>query len=216
MKFRYVNRGYDYMHGGDPLPVSCDLETSNDHLGLYTKWEANSDGSVSCAPKEMGGCGSSVLELRRVLPEGWISDLESRARNILKIWEIEQTTLQQNETASRFNSMSKEYFRESTNENKIYCPESKDILKERLLLFQKHWAKGEPVIVRDVLEQGTDLSWEPMVMWRALCENMTSEFSSKMSEVKAIDCMANCEVWSPPLVLSLKILVKLKQVCLNL
>jgi lysine-specific demethylase 3 len=64
-----------------------------------------------------------------------------------------------------------------------------------MLLFQKHWTNGEPIIVRDVLKQGTGLSWEPMVMWRALCDNLASDISSKMSEVKAIDCMANCEVW---------------------
>ena len=77
----------------------------------------------------------------------------------------------------------------------MYCPASKDILEyEELFHFQKHWVKGEPVIVRDVLEQTTRLSWEPKVMWRALCENVDSHISSKMSEVKAIDCLACCEV----------------------
>lgn len=197
MKFQYVNRGYDYMHGGDPLPASCDLETLDGHLEISTKWNAKSDGSVSCAPKEMGGCGSSVLELRRILPHGWMSDLEEKAHDILKIWEIEQTTLQQEEAVSNYNSMRKKSFTEGTNDNNIYCSESRDFLKEGMLLFQKHWCNGEPIIVRDVLKQGTGLSWEPMVMWRALCENMASDISSKMTEVKAIDCMANCEVWSP-------------------
>ncbi|GAU18418.1 hypothetical protein TSUD_203070 [Trifolium subterraneum] len=76
LKFQYVNRGYDYMHGGDPLPVSCDIEASDGNLEASTKWNAKSDGSVGCVPKEMGGCGSSVLELRRILPHGWMSDLE--------------------------------------------------------------------------------------------------------------------------------------------
>lgn len=196
MKFQYVDRGYDYMHGGDPLPVSYDLETSDGHIKLSTKWNAKSDGSVSCAPMEIGGCGSSMLELRRILPQGWISDLEVKACNMLKIWEIEQTTLQQKEAVSSYNSNRKEAFREGTNDDTIYCPESRDILKEGLSLFQKHWTNGEPIIVRDVLKQGTGLSWEPMVMWRVLCENVVSDISSKMSEVKAIDCLANCEVWS--------------------
>lgn len=174
MKFQYVNRGYDYMHGGDPLPVSCDLETSDCHIS--TECNARSDGSVSCVPKEMGGCGSSLLELRRILPHGWMSDLEDKARSMLKIWEIEQTTLQHEEDVSSYGS------------------ESKSSLKEGMLLFRKHWTNGEPIIVRDVLKHGTGLSWEPMVMWRALCDNVASDISSKMSEVKAIDCMANCEV----------------------
>lgn len=36
--------------------------------------------------------------------------------------------------------------------------------------FGFHWVKGEPVIVRDVLELTSGLSWEPMVMWRVLRE----------------------------------------------
>ncbi|GKV21516.1 hypothetical protein SLEP1_g31490 [Rubroshorea leprosula] len=32
--------------------------------------------------------------------------------------------------------------------------------------FQKHWAKGEPVIVRDVLNDASGLSWEPMTVVR--------------------------------------------------
>ncbi|KAL9312794.1 hypothetical protein ACSQ67_018246 [Phaseolus vulgaris] len=151
-KFSYVNRGYEYMHGGDPLPVSNDFGTSECHTKLSNVWNAKSDGSIRCAPKEFGGCGSAALELRRVLPSGWISELEIRTRK------------------------------------------SSNIQKGGLLLFQKHWANGEPIIVPDALKLGTGLSWKPMVMWRALCENRVSEVGSKMSEVKAIDCLANCEV----------------------
>ncbi|KAK7262130.1 hypothetical protein RJT34_29691 [Clitoria ternatea] len=193
LKFQYLNRGYDYMHGGDSLPVSCDFDTSEGHIEPSTAWNAKSDGSISCAPKEVGGCSGSVLELRRILPHGWITDLQSKAHNLLKTWESEQMTLQQKAVPTH-NSMRKEAFREGSNKNNVYYPDSRDISKEGLLLFQKHWSNGEPIIVRDVLKQGTGLSWEPMVMWRALCENIVSEISSKMSEVKAIDCLANCEV----------------------
>ncbi|TKY53983.1 Lysine-specific demethylase JMJ25 [Spatholobus suberectus] len=183
LKIQYVNRGYDYMQGGDPLPVSCDLETSEAHIDQSTVWNAKSDGSIRCAPKELGGCASAVLELRRILPHGWISDLEARACNMLKIWENEHTTLQQKEAVSSYTSLRNEAIREDIDDHNT-----------GMLLFQKHWPNGEPIIVRDVLKQGTGLSWKPMVMWRALCENMVSEISSKMSEVKAIDCLANCEV----------------------
>ncbi|KAJ7967730.1 lysine-specific demethylase JMJ25 [Quillaja saponaria] len=146
LKFQYINRGFDYMHGGDPLPGSCHLETSNDHIEFNIEWNANSDGSVTCAPIEIGGCGVSVLQLKRILPQGWISDLQVKGSELLQICTTEQKIVPQKSAFAT------------------------------------------------VLEQATGLSWEPMVMWRALCENVDSEICSKMSEVKAIDCLAGCEV----------------------
>ncbi|PWA55534.1 zinc finger, RING-type, JmjC domain, Zinc-finger domain of monoamine-oxidase A repressor R1 [Artemisia annua] len=60
-------------------------------------------------------------------------------------------------------------------------------------IFRHHWTKGEPVIFRHVLEQTSGLSWEPMVMWWALCEHVDPNVSSKMSEVKPIDCLTGCD-----------------------
>ncbi|KAJ1405557.1 lysine-specific demethylase 3A-B [Sesbania bispinosa] len=53
-EFQYVNRGYDYMHGGDPLPMSCDLETSDGHIELSTEWNAKNDGSVVVVQRRWG------------------------------------------------------------------------------------------------------------------------------------------------------------------
>nr|GFA24192.1 lysine-specific demethylase JMJ25-like [Tanacetum cinerariifolium] len=76
----------------------------------------------------------------------------------------------------------------------MYWPSSKDVLaKDDLIRFRHHWTKGEPVIFRHVLEQTSGLSWEPMVMWRALCEHVDPTVSSKMSEVKTIECLRGCE-----------------------
>ncbi|ESW19685.1 hypothetical protein PHAVU_006G146500 [Phaseolus vulgaris] len=194
MKFQYVNRGYDYMHGGDPLPVSGNLGTLRGHSKISTKWKANSDGSIRCAPKEMGGCGGPVMELKRILLNGWISDLEAKARNILKGFsKTEQTTLQKEEISS-CNSKIRAAFRDGTSDNNLYCPSSSDLINEGLPLFRKHWTQGEPIIVRDVLKQGTGLSWEPMVTLRALSENVAPGISSNMTELKAIDCLSCCEV----------------------
>jgi len=78
--------------------------------------------------------------------------------------------------------------REKASDDHLYCPTSSDALREGAITkFREHWAKGEPVIVRDALQQTAGLSWEPMVMWRALCENVDPN-------IKAIDCLANCEV----------------------
>ncbi|KAJ6737853.1 JMJC DOMAIN-CONTAINING HISTONE DEMETHYLATION PROTEIN [Salix koriyanagi] len=193
-KFWYVNRGSDYMHGGDPLP--CHSQNPYDHSEpLVLSWNANEDGSISCPPSEVGGCGDCVLELKRILPPRQVAELKRKAAQLLEICDNEQASLMCNCNETGNGRLRRAAFREGSEDNYLYCPASKDIFEDgKLFHFQKHWAKGEPLIVRDVLEETTHLSWEPMVMWRALCENVDSDISSKMSEVKAIDCLACCEV----------------------
>lgn len=191
VKFQYTNKGYEYIHGGDPLPESSLPKISKEQNESFTKWSANDDRSVICAPKEIGGCGKCVLELKRILPQGWISSLEVKAVDLLETFRIVKPKC----TETNKKMLRRAASRVDSDDNYLYCPASRDILQEeRLLQFRQCWTNGEPVIVRDVLDQATGLSWEPMVMWRALCENVDSEISLKMSEVKAIDCLAGCEV----------------------
>ncbi|XP_031260071.1 lysine-specific demethylase JMJ25-like isoform X2 [Pistacia vera] len=195
MKFQYINRGYSYMHGGNPLPETCCSGTSHDHFDSPIWWTANNDGSISCPPNEMGGCGDCVLELKRILPDGWISDLEKEASDLFEIFQTNLTNLNCSFSETGSEMLCRAASRVGSDDNFLYYPPSTDIQEEEeLLRFQRHWVKGEPVIVQNVLEKVTGLSWEPMVMWRVLCENVDSAIGSKMSEVKAIDCLAGCEV----------------------
>lgn len=183
------------MHGGDPLPESGLEEISEECFVKDIKWVTDMNGNVLCAPKEFGGCGESNLELKRLLPENWISRLLERAEEIMGSHKSEDTEFQHaccnckgSEEALRASS------REDSDDNSLYCPDSRDIVDEHALLhFREHWAKGEPVIVRNVLEHTSGLSWEPQVMWRALCGH-SDGISSGHSNVKAVDCLANCEV----------------------
>ncbi|CAN4078396.1 unnamed protein product [Withania somnifera] len=171
--FQYSDRGYDYMQGGDPLPESLhNMEIPLDQSKPIT-WVANYDGNIMCAPVEMGGCGNYVLELKHLLLKKLISDLEEKAERIL----------------IQCNFSSRPICR--TDDPEMLHREASRIGSDDNCL---HWAKGEPVIVRNVLEDTSRLSWEPMVMWRALCESTDSKILTSMSEVKAIDCLANCQV----------------------
>ncbi|KAL5132855.1 Protein PHYLLO, chloroplastic [Glycine soja] len=60
-------------------------------------------------------------------------------------------------------------------------------------LDQWHWEKGEPVIVSNVLECTSGLSWEPLVMWRALCHVTNTKHGQHLAE-KTIDCLDWTEV----------------------
>lgn len=191
---RFLNRGKDYMHGGDPQQEFCWVEGSSDQIRQPIKWISMDYGIIRCAPVEMGGCSSCALELKCLLPQNWISGLEERAERILKkcnilhafSWPISHETDPE--------KVHKAYFREGSGDNYIYCPDSRELNEESLFHFRSYWGRGEPVIVKNVLERTSGLSWEPMVMWRALCEHVDAGVRTKMSEVKAIDCLAGCQV----------------------
>ncbi|XP_066390206.1 lysine-specific demethylase JMJ26-like isoform X6 [Miscanthus floridulus] len=91
--------------------------------------------------------------------------------------------------------------RENSTDNYIYCPISNDGKPDGLKHFQKHWVKGEPVIVQGVHDKMSDfcfqknkmpgLSWKPEKMW---AEVHGANTGSDMKTVKTVDCMSCCEV----------------------
>lgn len=83
--------------------------------------------------------------------------------------------------------------REGSEDNYLYCPSVTDVQQDDLKHFQHHWVKGEPVIVRDVLEATSGLSWEPMVMYRA-CRQVKSAKHEVLLEVEAVEGLDCCEV----------------------
>ncbi|KAM0064916.1 putative transcription factor C2H2 family [Helianthus debilis subsp. tardiflorus] len=195
--FGYSNRGFEYIHGGDPLQSSVHVNNPNSHCDSEVKWVGNDDGSLFCAPKEMGGCSDCLLELKHILQVDWLSNLEAKAGSVLNKFKIEQPSIATSSftTSGETETYLKAADREESNDNHLYYPDSEEVLGgEELIRFRHHLAKGEPVIVKKVLDHTPGLSWEPTVMWRALCEHVDPNVSSKMSQVKAIDCLAGCEV----------------------
>ncbi|CAL9084093.1 unnamed protein product [Musa textilis] len=206
----YHDRGREYLHGGAPNNKNkvrgrflTEEHVSADYLSCLGEWKANSDGSISCPPKEIGGCGSSILELKCMFDEKFLSELEERGEEIVKSNQFTKfsnrsdrcpcnITSGQNDCAGKMQR--KAACRENSDDNYLYCPSASDAQDGEVEHFQKHWEKGEPVIVRDVLELTSGLSWEPLVMWRALRERTVSKKAPEKFAVKAIDCLDWCEV----------------------
>ncbi|KAG8049681.1 hypothetical protein GUJ93_ZPchr0009g2055 [Zizania palustris] len=191
----YPNRGVDYMHGGDPLPAlinynetglaSCQSKT--------TEWRVDSD-IIYCPPTELGGCGNNVLKLRQIFSKDCLSKLEADALQMCKQLEpsdIISRDICECSCATGHVSSRKAASRENSTDNYIYCPTSDNEKPDDLTHFQRHWVKGEPVIVQQVLKKMSHLRWEPPDMWSEL---HGASASPEMKSVKAIDCLSCCEV----------------------
>ncbi|KAK6239693.1 hypothetical protein QUC31_005162 [Theobroma cacao] len=176
------------------------------HMSSYfPDWRANTNGSIPCPPSDQGGCGASILELRRVFKANWVTKLISNVEDITSQYKppdvdfsIECSACQPNGSDGNSNSRSNVRHaanREESHDNFLFCPNAVDISDDEIEHFQRHWMRGEPVIVRNVLEKTSGLSWEPMVMWRAFRETGANvKFKEETRSVKAIDCLDWCEV----------------------
>lgn len=223
---KFCDPGFDYLHGGaDQCESSrgskgrvtrssttstddgtCNTSAENNSVDrgkLVREWKSNPDGSISCPPVDMGGCGHCSLELRCLLGDNWVLKLLSGAEEMVKKHnlgdgsEVSKKLCSCMETACDINitddNTRKASSREDSNDNYLYCPKAVEIKPEDVYHFRCHWMKGEPVIVRNVLETTRGLSWEPMVMWRAFrqIKNLTHD---TLLDVTAINCLDWCEV----------------------
>lgn len=210
--FEYHNKGKTYLHGGKPLAGVKQMRPSalkhcNSSFTPSVKipeWKANGDGSIPCPPKELGGCGDGVLDLHCIFPLNWARELELNAEEIACSYDFPETldvsshcsfcTAMNNEAGKIAGKLREAASREESYDNYLYCPTVQDIQNEGLEHFQKHWIKGQPVIVRDVLSDTSELSWDPLVMFRAFIERSDANPVDDARAVKATDCLDWCEV----------------------
>ncbi|XP_057787299.1 lysine-specific demethylase JMJ25-like isoform X2 [Salvia miltiorrhiza] len=203
--FRYVNYGYDYLHGGkknsnnvgnQSLTMEDKLE---DNLYSPSQWKSKGNGVISCPPETKGGCGEELLELKCLFPDEYVSKLLVEAKEILDADKIESVAeclekscscskLLDGDEAMMSPKIRKAASREESSDNALYCPSAVDIEHGNLKHFQWHWSKGEPVIVSNVLETTLGLSWEPMVLWRAFRQIKNLKRGTYLN-VTAINCL---------------------------
>ncbi|XP_023642647.1 lysine-specific demethylase JMJ25 isoform X2 [Capsella rubella] len=211
VSWNYVNRGLEYEHGDEgkvivkpdvkpddkPDDKLDDKPVCKDQMKDPSMWKVNEAGIITCH------CGDEGLVLKRLLPDGWVSDLLKKVEKLAEageLFDLPETVL---ERCPCFKSnghidmdngnLLKAACREDSEDNYLYCPSVRDVQQDDLKHFQHHWVKGEPVVVRNVLEATAGLSWEPMVMWRA-CRQISHVKHGELTTVDAVDCMDFCEV----------------------
>ncbi|XVE77455.1 hypothetical protein DITRI_Ditri13aG0064100 [Diplodiscus trichospermus] len=207
----YVHKGLKYLHGEFDVsmlaekeePLDSSVKSCKELEGVAFGWKANENGSIPCPPKDLGGCGGGLLELRCMFEETAVVKLVENAERIARVLNLEKISETSYQQCPCYDSIAevdlnkckvrKAASREDSDDNCLYCPLARDIQNVDLNHFQSHWAKGEPVIVRQVLENVSGVSWEPMVMWHAFRQISNTKHGRHL-DVTAIDCLDWCEI----------------------
>ena len=132
-----------------------------------------------------------------------LSELVCKAKELVQAYKLQNVVktadnfcsclkLDRNTDVS-YSNMRKAASWEDLTDNYLFYPKAVDLQYKDLRHFQWHWEKGEPVIVSNVLECTSGLSWEPLVMWRALRHVTNTKHGQHLAE-KTIDCLDWTEV----------------------
>ncbi|KAL6333305.1 hypothetical protein AAG906_028489 [Vitis piasezkii] len=171
----------------------------------FHQWKAcNDDGSISCPPTEFGGCGDGHLDLRCVFPSSWTKQLEISAEEIVCSYEFPEILdvsspcslcIGMDHEIGKIKELQEAANREDSNDNFLYYPTVQGLHDDNLEHFQKHWGRGHPIIVRNVLQGMSDLSWDPIVMFCTYLERSSAKSENDKKAVKATSCLDWCETW---------------------
>ncbi|KAL9691700.1 hypothetical protein QQ045_012126 [Rhodiola kirilowii] len=203
--FQYVERDDNYKHCVPEKQPKRKRKSEivdacqGDQKQSRPEWVASANGSISCPPVALGGCNSSILQLRCLLPVNTLANMVHDAEDIVFSHKLRDETKSFNKDCSCISAPNagvsaarKAANRHDSDDNSLFCPTIKQ-LEGEFDHFQNHWRQGEPVIVSNVLENTTGLSWEPMVMWRAFRQMKNMKHDQQL-DVTAIDCLDMCEV----------------------
>ncbi|KAH9733711.1 transcription factor jumonji (JmjC) domain-containing protein [Citrus sinensis] len=191
----HFDRGKAYLHGGESLPLPSGKKSgirfsSKKRMRKISQWKARENGDIPCPVNKLGGCGHEYLELKCIFANGWLSELKVKAKKLVKVHNLVDRPHHSGQSCSCFKlngqidpcskSLRKAASREGVSDNYLYCPSATDVQHESLEHFKSHWIKGEPLIITNVLDYSSGLSWEPMVMSRAVRDTSYSKGSQKL------------------------------------
>ncbi|KAG5012540.1 hypothetical protein JHK86_024801 [Glycine max] len=179
-------------HNKEPQTEQAKISDRN-ILSKFLHWRSNDNGSIPCPPKEYGGCGYSSLNLSPIFKMNWVAKLVKNVEEMVSGCRISNVDGPL-ETGLNDLRLCQYSHREASNDNYLYCPAFDDIKTDGIGSFRKHWKTSEPIIVKQVFDGSSILSWDPMVIWRDILETTYGKAKDENGMVKAIDCLDGSEV----------------------
>nr|XP_017233026.1 PREDICTED: lysine-specific demethylase JMJ25-like [Daucus carota subsp. sativus] len=184
---QYKNPGVGYLHGETCKPrsnrtvgTSSATKDGGPRKAKLPEWRPNKDDSISCPPESLGGCGGKgILRLNQVLQDSWLSNVILKAEDLCQQYNLDGLSEDPTHGCSCYNLAG-----DDTATEKIR--KAIDIQAGDQKHFQVHWSKGEPAIVTGVLDRTYGLSWEPMVMSRAMHDK-------SHTGVTPLNCLNGCK-----------------------
>ncbi|XP_068497063.1 lysine-specific demethylase JMJ28-like isoform X2 [Phaseolus vulgaris] len=175
-----------------------DKAISNGNLtdtSMLTEWTScNGAAMVSCPPTKLDDCGNSHLDLNYVFPLSWIKEMEANAEEIVCSYDFPETLdkssscpmcIDKDHKTSRYKQLPEAAQREDSNDNYLFYPTVFDIDSNHFEHFQKHWGRGHPVVVRDVLQSTPNLSWDPLFMFCTYLERSMTRYENNKDLLEA-------------------------------
>ncbi|XP_027330361.1 lysine-specific demethylase JMJ25-like isoform X2 [Abrus precatorius] len=175
-----------------------DKAISNGNLtdsSIIPEWTScNGTDIVSCSPTKLGGCGDNHLDLKCVFPLSWIKEMEVKAEEIVCSYDFPETSdkssscslcIDKDQKINRYKQLQEAAKREDSNDNCLFYPTVLDLSSDHFEHFQKHWGKGHPVVVRDVLQSTPNLSWDPLVLFCAHFERSMMRYENNKDLLEA-------------------------------
>ncbi|XP_063942001.1 lysine-specific demethylase JMJ28 isoform X2 [Daucus carota subsp. sativus] len=158
------------------------------------------DKNIPCPDHSFDGFVNN-LELRSVFPFGWLNELQSSVEEIVDSYVLPKTPdygpqcsicRKTDHRVNRIRLLQETARRTDPSDNFLYYPTVQDLRIENLEHFQKHWGKGHPVILRNLIKSTSKLSWDPFIMFYNFLGLENSNHQNY--NIKSNNCLDWCEV----------------------
>nr|XP_043624237.1 lysine-specific demethylase JMJ25-like [Erigeron canadensis] len=143
-------------------------------------WRVYVNGSITCPPKNLGGCGAGILNLTCFSQFHFTNDLEASGKEIVDKYKRKKPFRLSESSpcllCDGHGDLGSEKSGDLIKNDVLYFLTKKEFMGKNLEHFMKHWGSGQPIIIREMLQSQPDLNWEFGCL---LCEYLKKSAESR-------------------------------------